>query len=171
MSRPRVPLHLPSLLLIAAAAGGSSGCRGDLPEGDPDLVMEVSISPTPPAVGPARLIILLRDTLGVPLEGAEIRVEGNMNHAGMVPVLGSATDQGEGTYVVSDFRFTMAGAWVLTLTARLPDGRQTEIRAETGVVGTPPGFPRGDRGPGTGATGLPGNGGDPEAPGAEGRPS
>ena len=171
MSRPSVPVHLPTLLLIPAVAGGFSGCRGDLPEADPNLVMEVRFSPTPPAVGPARLIILLQDTLGVPLEGAEIRVEGNMNHAGMVPVLGSGMDQGAGTYVVSDFRFTMAGAWVLTLTARLPDGRQTEIRAETGVVGTPPGFPRGDRGPGTGATALPGNGVDPDAPGAEGRPS
>jgi hypothetical protein len=156
---------------MAALAGSIPGCRGDLPDRDPNLVMEVSISPTPPAVGPARLIILLRDTLGVPLEGARIRVEGNMSHAGMVPVLGSATDQGAGTYVVPDFHFTMAGAWVLTVTATLTEGRHTEIRVETGVVGAPPGFPRGEGDPETDPTGLQGSGRRQEAPGAEGRSS
>jgi hypothetical protein len=116
-----------------------AGCRGDVPPGDPGLLLEVAISPTPPGVGPARLIITLRDTLGGPLEGAEIQVEGNMSHAGMTPVLDTAVAQGQGVYSVPDFSFTMAGEWFLTLIATLPDGRSTQLRVRTDVVRAPPG--------------------------------
>jgi hypothetical protein len=115
------------------------GCRGDIQPGDPGILLEVGISPTPPGVGPARLIITLQDTLGVPLEGAEVQVEGNMSHAGMTPVLATAEAQGQGLYAVPDFNFTMAGEWILTVVATLPDGRQTELRVGTNVVGAPPG--------------------------------
>jgi hypothetical protein len=116
-----------------------SGCRVEAPQGDPSLLLELAISPTPPAVGPVRLIVSLQDTLGNPMEGAEVRVEGNMTHAGMVPIHGTAQSLGQGTYVVPDFRFTMAGDWVLTVTATLPDGRESTIRKSTDVVGPPVG--------------------------------
>ena len=125
------PLALLLLLLPFA------GCREEPPPGDPNLLLEVAISPTPPGVGPARLIISLRDTLGNPVDGAEVRVEGNMSHAGMVPELGTAAGRGEGMYIVPDFRFTMAGDWVLTVTATLPDGRETRTQKKTDVVGAP----------------------------------
>ena len=126
-----------AFLLLPLLAFG--GCRGEVQPGDPGLLLEVGISPTPPGVGPARLIITLRDTLGAPLEGAEVQVEGNMSHAGMTPVLGTAVPQGQGLYSVPDFTFTMAGDWTLTVTATLPDGRWTQLRAGTSVVGAPPG--------------------------------
>jgi len=116
-----------------------SGCRSHEQAGDPGLLLEVGISPTPPGVGPARLIITLRDTIGAPLEGAEIRVEGNMSHAGMTPVMGTAVAEGEGLYSVPDFTFTMAGDWILTVTATLPDGRWTRLQVPTDVVSAPPG--------------------------------
>lgn len=115
-----------------------AGCRGGGPEGDPSLVLEVAISPTPPAVGPARLIISLQDTAGTAISGAEIVVEGNMTHAGMVPVLERAQMEGPGHYSVGSFSFTMAGAWILTLDATLPDGRTTRIQKATNVVGALP---------------------------------
>jgi hypothetical protein len=115
-------------------------CRGAPDTGDPSLVLEVAISPTPPAVGPARLIINLRDTAGAPLEGAEVRVEGNMSHAGMVPVLATAQEEAPGIYAVSDFRFTMAGDWILTTRATLPDGRWAQTLTTTQAVGAPPGL-------------------------------
>jgi len=103
--------------------------------GDAGLVLDVAISPTPPAVGPARLIITLADTSGAPVDGAEIVVEGNMSHAGMVPVVDTAQAEGPGRYGISDFRFTMAGDWVLTLRATLPDGRWVRAQESTNVVG------------------------------------
>ncbi len=131
----------PALLLAACGLMlFLTACRGDPGEGgDPDLSLEVGISPTPPAVGPARLIITLSDAGGLPVEGARIEVEGNMSHAGMTPVLDTAVAEAPGRYAVSDFRFTMAGDWILTLRATLPDGRQREIRHRTNVVRAPPG--------------------------------
>jgi hypothetical protein len=117
-----------------------TACRGAPDTGDPSLVLEVAISPTPPAVGSARLIINLRDTAGVPLEGAEVRVEGNMSHAGMVPVLATAQEEAPGIYAVSDFRFTMAGDWILTTRATLPDGRWAQAMTTTQAVSAPPGL-------------------------------
>jgi hypothetical protein len=122
-------LFLPTLL----------GCRGEGPQSDSSLDLEVAISPTPPAVGPARLIISLHDTSGAPLSGAEISVEGNMTHAGMVPVLATAQEEGPGQYLVPEFTFTMAGDWFLTLRATLPDGRTIQIREETDVASRPGG--------------------------------
>jgi hypothetical protein len=86
-------------------------------------------------VGPARLIVSLADSLGNPVDGAEVRVEGNMSHAGMVPVMDTAMARGEGLYVVPDFRFTMGGDWVLTITATLPDGRTSTLHKSTDVGG------------------------------------
>jgi len=115
------------------------GCRGSGPGEDSSLGLEIGISPTPPAVGPARLIITLQDTLGNPMDGARVEVEGNMSHAGMAPVFETARAQGNGLYVVPAFRFTMAGDWVLTVRATLPGGESTEIQKAVGVVGAHPG--------------------------------
>jgi hypothetical protein len=90
-------------------------------------------------VGQARLIITLQDTAGAPLSGAEVLVEGNMTHAGMIPVFDTATMVGPGQYSVPDFRFTMAGDWVLTLRALLPDGRTAVLRTRTDVASNPGG--------------------------------
>ena len=85
------------------------GCRGDIDMGETSLVLSVAISPTPPPVGQSRLIISLADSAGAPVEGAFIVVEGNMSHAGMVPVVDTALAEEPGRYGISDFSFTMAG--------------------------------------------------------------
>jgi len=126
-------IRLSLVLLLTTSVLG--GCRGEVATGDPGLVLDVAISPTPPAVGQARLIITLEDTTGAPLEAAEIVVEGNMSHAGMTPVLDTARAEGPGRYGISDFSFTMAGDWVLTLRATLPDGRWVQAQESTHVVG------------------------------------
>jgi hypothetical protein len=130
----------PALLLVSAIllqffSVLLVGCRGEGEMGDPSLVLDVAISPTPPAVGPARLIITLEDSAGAPVEGARIVVEGNMSHAGMVPVLDTAVAEEPGRYGISDFTFTMAGDWVLSLEAILPDGRTVRTSRGTNVVG------------------------------------
>jgi hypothetical protein len=104
--------------------------------------MDLAISPTPPGVGQARLIITLQDTAGNPLDGARIFVEGNMSHPGMTPVLDTAVAEGTGRYYVPEFNFTMAGDWFLDLEATLPDGRTGRLRKATRVT-RPPGGPEG----------------------------
>lgn len=82
-----------------------------------DVEVRLTTQPAPPRVGPTRLDL----TLGVP--ATAVSVEGNMTHAGMAPVRAQATPAGTGRYVVDAFDFTMAGDWVVTVTARTGDGR------------------------------------------------
>jgi hypothetical protein len=44
-----------------------------------------------------------------------------MNHAGMVPVLGSGQTDADGLVRVP-FEWTMGGDWIVTITAALSDG-------------------------------------------------
>jgi hypothetical protein len=127
MNTAAVLLFLPSFLL--------GGCRGEMDTGDSGLTLDLAISPTPPAVGPARLIVSLVDSAGAPVQGALIVVEGNMSHAGMAPVVDTAQAEEPGRYGIGDFRFTMAGDWVLTLHATLPDGRWVGTQKGINVVG------------------------------------
>ena len=67
------------------------------------------------------MVIQLADIAGKPIEGATVDVRGDMSHAGMQPVMAVATGAG-GNYS-ADFEWTMAGDWIVTVTAALPDGR------------------------------------------------
>jgi hypothetical protein len=126
---------LQAVLFLLAVSLGSVGCRGDIDTGDPNLALSVAISPTPPMVGEARIIISLSDSEGTPIPDALVEVEGNMSHAGMVPVFDTARGEEAGRYGISDFAFTMAGDWVLDVKATLPDGRWVRILKPANVVG------------------------------------
>jgi hypothetical protein len=83
----------------------------------------------PPEPDTTALFIRLSDDQGQPITDAQVTVEGNMNHAGMVPVIsgpvtnaaspaadGSDDGAADGTYRVP-FQFTMLGDWIITVTA------------------------------------------------------
>jgi hypothetical protein len=112
-----------------------SGCRGE-PGDDLPVSARISVSPTPPLVGPALVVVELTDGEGVPVDGARVRVEGTMTHAGMVPVLAEAEATGAGQYRVQEFSFTMGGDWILRAHVTLPDGgegvREREVRVISG---------------------------------------
>jgi len=114
LASPVVGTLLATSLLLA--------CRGD---GRPtsDFEIDLSVSPTPPAVGPARLGLTILDPDGVEVPGLTVEVEGTMTHAGMAPVLARAPEVSAGRYVVPAFDFNMAGDWVIIVRARHPDGR------------------------------------------------
>lgn len=81
----------------------------------------------PPAIGPAPLVVTLTDPEGVGIDGATVRVEGDMTHAGMVPVLVDAEGQGEGVYRAEDMHFTMAGDWIITITVTYEGKRSSGV--------------------------------------------
>ncbi len=109
-----------ALLLAGCARGGR-----DLP----DVQVDLAVEPSPPRIGPASLVVTLRDAGGQPISGATMELEGNMNHAGMVPVLASAPEVAPGQYQ-ADLEFTMAGDWFILVRADLPDGRAMERRVD-----------------------------------------
>ncbi len=129
------PVRLAVILLLALAL---AACRGDPPPNDVPIQVNVSVAPTPPIVGPVRMVITITDDDGEPVEDAEVRVEGTMTHAGMTPVHATASHQGQGRWVVPEFDFTMSGDWILITRVRLPDGREAVRQREMSVVGGAP---------------------------------
>jgi hypothetical protein len=58
-----------------------------------------------------------------------VRVEGNMNHAGMRPSFADLHETEPGRYT-GTLRFTMGGDWFLLVQATLPDGNQVEQKID-----------------------------------------
>lgn len=118
---------LPVLLLVALALL-AAGCRQPAGPQDsaPDIQLTVEVIPGQPAVGESALVVKLVDASGNPIDGASVSVRGDMTHAGMVPVIAETAESSGGEYLL-DFEWTMAGDWILTVTATLPDGR-TAVR-------------------------------------------
>jgi hypothetical protein len=113
----RVVLGLAACLICA-------GCqRADPAPAPPDIALAWTVAPDPPAVGPARVSLTLTDSkTGEPVRDAEVRLEGNMSHAGMKPVLGTAREVEPGRYEAT-IELTMGGDWFLLVEADLEDGR------------------------------------------------
>lgn len=116
-------LLLIGLVACRQAAGGVP-LEGSAPaDGAPDITLTLSpAADTRPVMGPYAWTIALTDDAGAPVEDAAVTVRGDMNHAGMVPVESLATHDGRGIYT-ADFEWTMAGDWIVTVTATLADGR------------------------------------------------
>ncbi len=74
-------------------------------------------------LAPGRYSVGRRDVLlevqrdGKPFETQDLNIEGNMTHAGMGTVSGSAAALGGGRYRVKNFDFNMSGDWILTVSA------------------------------------------------------
>lgn len=78
------------------------------------------------SVGPAQVDVQITDEQGQPIIGADVQLRGDMTHAGMQPVITLMHDNGDGQYVAHDFAFTMAGDWILSVEATLPDGTRAQ---------------------------------------------
>lgn len=87
----------------------------------------------PPPVGTGQVMVKVSDLEGNPVDDAEVTIRGDMAHAGMVPVLSEAEPIGAGTYQAG-LEWTMAGDWVVTVTAGLADGRQTSQSFDLSVT-------------------------------------
>ncbi len=113
-------------LLTACQRGGSS----DITE----IGLKMSLSPEPPTVGPTIATFTLTDASGQPINGATLELEGNMSHAGMVPLFSQASEMGNGHYE-APIEFTMGGDWFILVKTTLPTGQTFERQLDVpGVV-------------------------------------
>lgn len=110
------------LLLVVVSCGRASK---DLP----DVVVEMVVSPEPAQIGPSTVTVTLMDAKGELIENADLELEANMSHAGMVPVFASAREVAPGQYEAS-LEFTMGGDWFILVHSQLPDGRSLERRID-----------------------------------------
>jgi hypothetical protein len=95
----------------------------------PNLVLVHEISPQPPRVGPVTITLKVNETSGAPVGGAHLTLEGNMSHAGMVPVFAEARELETGHYQ-SIMELSMAGDWNVTVHVTLPDKRKLDQEFE-----------------------------------------
>lgn len=121
------------LLLLALVLLAACGGRISQQEEADDYVMGLEALST--MVGPAVLEITLTDAGGAPVDGATLNARGDMSHAGMVPVVREGhTRSRQGIYNVP-FEWTMAGDWIVTVDAQLPDGQTISRQFELTVSG------------------------------------
>lgn len=106
------------ILTLCAALGGCAQ-----PE-EADVTITLNVAQN--TVGAAQVDVQLADADGQLISGAVVQLRGDMTHAGMQPVITSMNDLGNGQYRADDFEFTMAGDWILTVQADLPDGTGVE---------------------------------------------
>jgi hypothetical protein len=87
--------------------------------------VDLEIEPQPVRVGLSTVRVALFDEAGQAIEGAQVEIEGNMSHAGMVPVFAAAREVAPGRYEAR-LEFTMGGDWFIIVRADLADGRSLE---------------------------------------------
>ena len=112
----------------------SAGCGGTPPAATHDV--QVTLEPAP--AGEAYLIAVVNDADGAPITDATVALEGNMNHAGMVPVLSEpvrddADGTADGRYRVP-FEFTMLGDWIMSVTVTKADGSEAKTDIDLNVA-------------------------------------
>ena len=128
-SRRRVLRYGAAALSVAISAVLASGCGPAGGESADAEVELVSLDPSPPVVGDCQVVLKLSDSSGAPLEGADVELEGNMNHAGMKPSFATLEEVDPGTYS-GTLDFTMGGDWFLLVTGQTPDGQRVEQKID-----------------------------------------
>ena len=119
---------LPIVLLVA-------GCQPP-GESSPEIALTWQVAPDPPRIGRTTVTVTLADSLGRPVRGARVTLEGTMTHPGMQPVLAEAHEVAPGQYA-APLDLTMGGDWMLLLHASLPDGRSVQRQQELRGVRAP----------------------------------
>jgi len=96
------------------------GRQPDNPTTTTDVDISVSVEPDPPSMGESMLIVTLNDNDGNAIDGATLKVHGDMDHAGMAPVDREVSTSTNGEYRVP-FEWTMGGGWIVTISVQLPN--------------------------------------------------
>lgn len=114
-------------LLLSLTACGQ---KAETKQSTAHVEIAVSFESEPLSVGATTLIVTLTDESGAGIDGASLRVQGDMDHEGMMPINGEANSSQNGAYHVP-FEWTMGGGWIVTVTADLPnEGGQVSQKFE-----------------------------------------
>jgi hypothetical protein len=124
MQKVKMKEFLSILVILSLSFWGCIGPSTKVSSQNVDLFYEMD--PKVPSVDhPAVIKVSLMDKNKAPIRNAAIQVEGNMSHPGMVPVFSKASEAKPGFYN-SNFKFTMKGDWIISISAAIPDGSQFE---------------------------------------------
>ena len=94
-----------------------------------DLTFEWTLTPAPVSVGSARLQLRVLDAARQPVRGAQLKIETQMSHPGMAPLVVIATERGDGLYE-AELQFSMGGDWILVVEGSLSNGARVHHRID-----------------------------------------
>lgn len=130
---------LPAALVLLLLMGTFTlaACRRGQEANSSPNAPPFSMDLLPPEFEAGYLAVELTGDNGQPITNAQVSLEGNMNHAGMVPVLTDPVADGDdgavdGVYQVP-FEFTMLGDWIITISASV-DGNTIERNVDLSVT-------------------------------------
>lgn len=124
-------------LVLCTAVAVSIGCRqATTQQSNTDTKVDLTFEPSPPVVGDAKVTLSLASESGEPIKGAEVQLEGNMNHAGMKPSFADLAEVEPGRYT-GTLEFTMSGDWFILVTATTKDGQRVERKIDVKGVQQP----------------------------------
>lgn len=128
-SNPSIAPDIPrrsavSLCMLALAMG----C-GPATSNAPELTFALALDPSPPVVGDANITLTVANADGTPLRGADVRLEGNMNHAGMKPSFADLEEVAPGKYAGA-LDFTMGGDWFILATVQCDNGTRVQHKVD-----------------------------------------
>lgn len=109
-----------------------AGCRQPQAESSANIRIALEVEQAALAVGEATLVVTVTDMDGAPIDDATLEIRGDMNHAGMQPVIRTAQDGADGVYRVP-FEWTMGGDWFVEVTATRPNGEKATERFDFSI--------------------------------------
>ena len=118
-------------VVTLTAAGCSAPGEGTGPASD--VKIDLAFQPDPPKVGDVETVVTLKDQQGQPIRGATVKLEGNMNHAGMEPSFAETKEAEPGQYR-GTLKFTMGGDWFVLVTGTLPGGEKLKRKIDVPAV-------------------------------------
>ena len=121
--------RLSAALLACALAAGCSRAAQD------EIHATWAIAPARAAVTSARLTLI--DARQQPVHAARLRLEAQMSHPGMAPVITDMRERADGVYD-ADVRLPMAGDWVLVAAGELSNGTRVAWSHALPNVGSAP---------------------------------
>lgn len=117
-------------LLLAACFSRTPSPAAESTATAPEI--QVTLLPADQQEG-GSLALRLTDVTGTPITDATVRLEGDMNHAGMIPVISDPAEHtGDGIYR-TPFEFTMLGEWIISVFITLADGTEHLERIDMSV--------------------------------------
>ena len=114
------------LCLLCFFVAGFISCRSPSSQ---EVFVAHEVVPQSPRVGQVAITLRVTDASRKALMGAEIKLEGNMSHAGMSPVFANTQEVAPGEYR-ANMELSMAGDWIILVHLTLPDGSKLERQFE-----------------------------------------
>ena len=124
--------RLRSALIACALPLALAACGQPQRAGDADLQLKWSFEPDPPTVGVAAIRLDVSDVGWNPRNGARVILTGLRD--GVALEVDTARGEGAGSYLAADFRFEVAGSWVVRARVESADGSWTEEEYPLEVV-------------------------------------